>query len=558
MSDEYMNENMNAGENNTSGTTGQTGNGNYSYSTGNNKEGYHSAYSTGYQSNNGGYAGGTGNGHGGKKHGGGGKIALAVIVAAAVGLAGGYGVAQTTRSGRNQTAQSEDGSTESEEKTTQEASADSSETTGEESSEGSTGDSLKTSKSTAVVTDVTQVVEDVMPSVVSVYNNFTQTTQDFFGQTYAQEGTSTGTGFIIAEDEDNDELLIATNNHVVDGADSLEVQFIDESTAEANIKGTDSSNDLAVIAVKLSDIDSDTLSQIEVATLGSSDDLKIGEPVVAIGNALGYGQSVTTGVVSALDREMTVESITGTFIQTDAAINPGNSGGPLVDLNGNVIGINSSKIGGDTVDSMGFAIPISRAVPIIQDLMNQKTKTTVDEDKRGYLGISGVSVTSQVASAYSMPEGVYVAQIIEGGAAENSDMQKGDIITALEGSTVSDMEELQKQLSYYESGETVTITVQRADGSGEYSEKKIDVILGDKSTLSSYEESQKEQSKSSKHSYGYNNGGSSKSSEDAKKSDEDSTQDSSEESQAEENESGSEDSGSQYYSFPFGDLFGKN
>ncbi len=558
MSDEYTNENMNAGANNTSGTAGQTGNGSYSYSTGNNSngEGYHSAYSTGYQSNGGGYTGGTGNGHGGKKHGGGGKIALAVIVAAAVGLAGGYGAAQTTRQPQSaSTEESEEESTKAEE-TTQEAAADSSEETSEASGESSTGDSLKTSKSTAVVTDVTQVVEDVMPSVVSVYNNFTQTTQDFFGQTYAQEGTSTGTGFIIAEDEDNDELLIATNNHVVDGADSLEVQFIDESTAEANIKGTDSSNDLAVIAVKLSDIDSDTLSQIEVATLGSSDDLKIGEPVVAIGNALGYGQSVTTGVVSALNREMTVESVTGTFIQTDAAINPGNSGGPLVDLNGNVIGINSSKIGGDTVDSMGFAIPISRAVPIIQDLMNQKTKTTVDEDKRGYLGISGVSVTSQVASAYSMPEGVYVAQIIEGGAAENSDMQKGDIITALEGSTVTDMEELQKQLSYYESGETVTITVQRADGSGEYSEKKIDVTLGDKSTLSSYEESQKQQKSSGRHSYGYSNGSKSEDSEDAEQSEEGSSKDSAEAST--EQGSDSQESGSQYYSFPFGDLFGRN
>ncbi len=558
MSDEYTNENMNAGANNTSGAAGQTGNGSYSYSTGNNSngEGYHSAYSTGYQSNGGGYTGGTGNGHGGKKHGGGGKIALAVIVAAAVGLAGGYGAAQTTRQSQSaSTTESEEESTKAEE-TTQEAAADSSEETSEASGESSTGDSLKTSKSTAVVTDVTQVVEDVMPSVVSVYNNFTQTTQDFFGQTYAQEGTSTGTGFIIAEDEDNDELLIATNNHVVDGADSLEVQFIDESTAEANIKGTDSSNDLAVIAVKLSDIDSDTLSQIEVATLGSSDDLKIGEPVVAIGNALGYGQSVTTGVVSALNREMTVESVTGTFIQTDAAINPGNSGGPLVDLNGNVIGINSSKIGGDTVDSMGFAIPISRAVPIIQDLMNQKTKTTVDEDKRGYLGISGVSVTSQVASAYSMPEGVYVAQIIEGGAAENSDMQKGDIITALEGSTVTDMEELQKQLSYYESGENVTITVQRADGSGEYSEKKIDVTLGDKSTLSSYEESQKQQKSSGRHSYGYSNGSKSEDSEDAEQSEEGSSKDSAEAST--EQGSDSQESGSQYYSFPFGDLFGRN
>ena len=227
---------------------------------------------------------------------------------------------------------------------------------------------------------------------------------------------------------------------MVEDADSLEVQFIDESTAEAKIKGTDAGNDLAVIAVKLKDIDSDTMNQIEVATLGDSDELKIGEPVVAIGNALGYGQSVTTGVVSALERELQVENVSGTFIQTDAAINPGNSGGPLVDLNGNVIGINSSKIGGEKVDSMGFAIPISRAVPIIEDLMNQKTKETVAEEDRGYLGISGVSVTSQVSSAYSMPQGVYIAQIINGGGAADSDLQKGDIITAIEGTSVTDME----------------------------------------------------------------------------------------------------------------------
>ena len=453
MSDEF-NENLNQ---NNNGATGQTGNGNYQY---------HSSYSTGYQSNGSGasyQAGGNGsydpNGNGGKKRGGkkhGGMAVIAVLLAAAVGVAGGFYARDLTQG--EAPAKTEEsaasGSTE-ENKSLAEASENASDSSESNGTQKKASDELKTTTGSAVVTDVTQVVEDVMPSVVSVYNNFTQTTQDFFGQTYAQEGTSTGSGIIIAKDEDNGELLIATNNHVVEDADSLEVQFIDESTAEAKIKGTDAGNDLAVIAVKLKDVDSDTMNQIEVATLGDSDELKIGEPVVAIGNALGYGQSVTTGVVSALERELQVENVSGTFIQTDAAINPGNSGGPLVDLNGNVIGINSSKIGGEKVDSMGFAIPISRAVPIIEDLMNQKTKETVAEEDRGYLGISGVSVTSQVSSAYSMPQGVYIAQIIDGGGAADSDLQKGDIITAIEGTSVTDMETLQKQLTYYAAGETI-------------------------------------------------------------------------------------------------------
>lgn len=555
MSEEYNNDSMNNqnmnSEGTNSGTTGQTGNGNYSYGG---DSSYHSSYSTGYQSNGGSYSGSTGNNgnHNGGKKGGSGKAVLAIIVAAAVGVAGGFGVSQSLGSGSKSSETSASAETiENEEEIAQESAEESTESSDESSS------SLQTTKTTAVVTDVTEVVENVMPSVVSVYNTSTSTTQNYFGQTYSQESTSTGTGFIISQDDDNDELLIATNNHVVADADSLEVQFIDESTAEANIKGTDSSNDLAVIAVKLSDIDSDTLSQIKVATLGDSDELKIGEPVVAIGNALGYGQSVTTGVVSALNRELQVEDVTGTFIQTDAAINPGNSGGPLVDLNGNVIGINSSKIGGDTVDSMGFAIPISRAVPIIQDLMNQKTKTTVDEDKRGYLGISGVSVTSQVASAYSMPQGVYVAQIIEGGAAEDSELQKGDIITAIEGTTVSDMEALQKQLTYYESGETVTLTVQRQDGSGEYSEQSVEITLGDKSAITSYEDSQEENQKNSQHSYGYNNGGSGSTEEEGSSSESQQQEQSGSEKESGE-ESGEDSSESEYYSFPFGDLFGKN
>ncbi len=549
------------------------------YNNSSNGSNYQYSDSSGYQTNGSGSSGNGGwqhtdssgngsSGNGGKKNGGG-KVVLAVVLAAAVGVAGGFGVSRavgTTENGAGREEQTAKAA-EEQDQTTEQASDDAAE---QSDTETKAGDSLQTTKTSAVVTDVTEVVENVMPSVVSVYNNYTETSQDFFGQTYASEATATGTGFIIAEDTDNDELLIATNNHVVENADSLEILFIDESTAEANIKGTDASNDLAVIAVSLDDISEDTRDQIKVATLGDSDELKIGEPVVAIGNALGYGQSVTTGVVSALNREISLSSISGTFIQTDAAINPGNSGGPLVDLNGNVIGINSSKIGGDTVDGMGFAIPISNAVPIIRDLMNQKTKTTVDEEDRGYLGISGVSVTSQVASAYGMPQGVYVAQIIDGGAAADSDLQKGDVITAIEGSTVSDMEALQKQLTYYAAGETVALTVQRQNGSGEYSEVSVDVTLGDKSAINSYENGQ--QSQEGGRSYGYSND---KNSQDNQKEDSadngsadtgkskdsgESENKQSEEDKKSENSENSENSDrneSPYYSF-FNDIFGNN
>ena len=543
------------------------------YNNSSNGSNYQYSDSSGYQTNGSGSSGNGGwqhtdssgngsSGNGGKKNGGG-KVVLAVVLAAAVGVAGGFGVSRavgTTENGAGREEQTAKAA-EEQDQTTEQASDDAAE---QSDTETKAGDSLQTTKTSAVVTDVTEVVENVMPSVVSVYNNYTETSQDFFGQTYASEATATGTGFIIAEDTDNDELLIATNNHVVENADSLEILFIDESTAEANIKGTDASNDLAVIAVSLDDISEDTRDQIKVATLGDSDELKIGEPVVAIGNALGYGQSVTTGVVSALNREISLSSISGTFIQTDAAINPGNSGGPLVDLNGNVFGINSSKIGGDTVDGMGFAIPISNAVPIIRDLMNQKTKTTVDEEDRGYLGISGVSVTSQVASAYGMPQGVYVAQIIDGGAAADSDLQKGDVITAIEGSTVSDMEALQKQLTYYAAGETVALTVQRQNGSGEYSEVSVDVTLGDKSAINSYENGQ--QSQEGGRSYGYSND---KNSQDNQKEDsadngsadtgksKDSGESENKQSEEDKKSENSDRNESPYYSF-FNDIFGNN
>ena len=330
-------------------------------------------------------------------------------------------------------------------------------------------------------TELTKVVDKVMPSIVSVYNDFTEEVQNFYGQTFTRQGESTGSGIIIGKTDS--ELLIVTNNHVVEGADHLRVLFIDQETCDAEIKGTDPSNDLAVIAVSLSNIKATTQNQIKVATLGSSDNLKIGEDVIAIGNALGYGQSVTTGIVSANNREINDDTITGTFIQTDAAINPGNSGGALVNINGYVIGINSSKIGGNAVEGMGFAIPISRAIPIIEELMSHETLSKVDESEQGTIGISGATVTSDVAKAYRMPQGVYVAQIIENGGAANSELREGDIITAIDGQTVTSMEELQKMLQYYKAGTEVTLTVQRQDGMGSYAEAAVKVTLGTRESL---------------------------------------------------------------------------
>ena len=330
-------------------------------------------------------------------------------------------------------------------------------------------------------TELTKVVDKVMPSIVSVYNDFTEEVQNFYGQTFTRQGESTGSGIIIGKTDN--ELLIVTNNHVVEGADHLRVLFIDQETCDAEIKGTDPSNDLAVIAVSLSNIKDTTQNQIKVATLGNSDSLKIGEDVIAIGNALGYGQSVTTGIVSANNREINDDTITGTFIQTDAAINPGNSGGALVNINGYVIGINSSKIGGNAVEGMGFAIPISRAIPIIEELMSHETLSKVDESEQGTIGISGATVTSDVAKAYNMPQGVYVAQIIENGGAANSELREGDIITAIDSQTVSSMEELQRRLQYYKAGTEVTLTVQRQDGKGSYAETAVKVTLGTRESL---------------------------------------------------------------------------
>lgn len=309
---------------------------------------------------------------------------------------------------------------------------------GEVASEAATESSQSTpqlaTNVTYVESDVSDVVEKVMPAMVSIVNNFTETA-NVFGQQYTQEEVASGSGIIVGKTDD--ELLIVSNNHVVESADTLTVTFIDGSEAQAQVKGLDSDMDLAVIAVSLNDLSDDTKNAITVATLGSSDDLKLGEPVIAIGNALGYGQSVTNGIVSALNREITLENgstglengSTGTFIQTNAAINPGNSGGALLNMNGEVIGINSNKIGGTAVEGMGYAIPITSASPIIADLMERQTRTKVAEDEVGYIGISLQEVTSQISQMYNMPEGIYVVSVEEGSAAANAGIMKGDIIT---------------------------------------------------------------------------------------------------------------------------------
>ena len=329
---------------------------------------------------------------------------------------------------------------------------------------------------TAVVTDVTNVVEAVMPSVVSITNT-SVITQSFWGQQFQSENQSSGSGIIVGENDT--ELLIVTNNHVILDSTELKVQFIDGSIADAKVKGTDANMDLAVIAVSLDSLESSTISNISIAVLGDSESLKVGEPAIAIGNALGYGQSVTTGVISALNRQIAMSedgSTTGMLIQTDAAINPGNSGGALLNVRGEVVGINSNKIGGSTIEGMGYAIPISNAKPIIEELMNRETKDKVADAKKGYLAISGLDVTADVSAMYGMPEGVYVAQVYNGAAYE-AGILKGDIITAFDGSSVRTMKDLQGYLEYYEIGEEVMVTIQRPNAGG-YIEQQILVTLG--------------------------------------------------------------------------------
>lgn len=340
-----------------------------------------------------------------------------------------------------------------------------------------------------VVTDVTEVVKVAMPSIVSVNNRYVET-YSFWGQQYSNEGDSAGSGIIVGQNDT--ELLLVTNYHVVEAAEELTVQFVDGNQAQAQLKGSDADKDLAVIAVQLTDIDSDTRDAIAIASMGDSTQLTLGEPVVAIGNALGYGQSVTTGVVSALNRAIDLnvtqqgygqqDTEVNTFIQTNAAINPGNSGGALLNIKGEVIGITSNKIGGAAIEGMGYAIPISDVRPIIEELMSKETRLRVSEEKKGYLGITGIDVVAEYARNYGAPQGVYVSSVVEGSGAAQAGLIRGDIITALNGEEITSMEELQNELSYYAAGETVELTIMQGSPIG-YQAKSVMVTLGTSSSI---------------------------------------------------------------------------
>jgi len=329
--------------------------------------------------------------------------------------------------------------------------------------------------------DVSTIVDKAMPSVVAIYGKAEITQNSFFG-TQSYEAQSSGSGIIVGKTDT--ELLVVTNNHVIADTDSLEVEFNDGTKAAASVKGGDSDNDVAVVAIKLSDLSEDTLSKISIANIGDSNDIKVGQGVVAIGNALGYGQSVTVGYISALNREVKTEGGTSrNLLQTDAAINPGNSGGALLNMKGEVIGINSAKYSDTDVEGMGYAIPISAVKDLIAELSSKETRTVVAAENQGYLGIQGKDIDEEMAKAYDMPQGIYVYKVVEGGAAASSDLKAKDIITKFDGQSVRSMESLKNMLTYYESGKTVDLTVQRLDESGNYVEKTVTITLGKREAI---------------------------------------------------------------------------
>lgn len=340
-------------------------------------------------------------------------------------------------------------------------------------------DSAKDNASQVIVTgtnDVSAIVERAMPSVVAINSVTQKEIQNWFGQSQIYEGRGSGSGIIVGESDT--ELLLVTNNHVIEGASSLSVSFSDNESAEAHIKGTDSENDLAVLAVSLDQISDDTKSKIAIATLGDSDALKVGQGVIAIGNALGYGQSVTVGYISALDREVhTDEQTTRNLLQTDAAINPGNSGGALLNMQGELVGINSAKYSSTDVEGMGYAIPISKVKDIIDEMMTMKTRVQIEKERQGYLGIQGTDIDANTSNLYGMPQGVFVYKIVEGGAAASSDLKEKDIITKFDGQSVKTMAELKDMLIYYAGGDSIELTVQSLKD-GEYVERQVTITLG--------------------------------------------------------------------------------
>lgn len=375
---------------------------------------------------------------------------------------------------------------------------------------------LKTTSSTTSkgTMDVTDIVKSAMPSIVSITSKSVQEVENYFGMfggrnsIQQQEVESAGSGIIIGKNDT--ELLIVTNNHVVKDADTLSVSFVNNQVCKANIKGTDADNDLAVIAVPLSEIPDDTMSSIAVATMGDSDSVEVGEQVVAIGNALGYGQSVTTGIISAANRVIDSDSssdgssdgttadtsstdTTGkTYLQTDAAINPGNSGGALLNMNGEVIGINSAKLASTEVEGMGYAIPISRVSDIIENLMNEQTRTKVAAEDQGTIGIKCLDVSSQIQQAYNMPAGIYISEVTSGGAAENAGLKSGYVLTSFDGHSITSTSELKSLLQYYSAGETVEVEVQVPDN-GSYETKTFSLTLGTSTSSSDDQQSDSQQ-----------------------------------------------------------------
>lgn len=333
--------------------------------------------------------------------------------------------------------------------------------------------------------DVSSIVKSAMPSIVSITNKSVQEVQNYFSrfgygymQPQLEKTESCGSGIIIGKNDT--ELLIVTNYHVIEDADTLSASFIDNQVYEAVAKGTNPENDLAVIAVPLESISDDTMNQIAIATIGDSDEMNVGEQVVAIGNALGYGQSVTTGIVSALNRSISSEtgneSESLTYIQTDAAINPGNSGGALLNMKGEVIGINSAKLSSTEIEGMGYAIPTSRASDIIERLMNQTTRTKVDASEQGTIGIQGIDVTSEIQAAYQIPQGIYISKITSGSAAEAAGIRPGSVLTTFDGQTISGVTALQELLQYYKAGESVELLLQVPTG-GSYQEQTVTITL---------------------------------------------------------------------------------
>lgn len=363
--------------------------------------------------------------------------------------------------------------------------------------------------------DVSEIVSEALPSIVSITTKSVQEVQNYFGmygmygyapQQQEQEVEGSGSGIIVGKNDD--ELLIATNYHVVEGADTLSVAFTDGNAVEASVKGFDEERDLAVVSVSLDDVEDDTMDAISIANIGSSDDLKVGEQVVAIGNALGYGQSVTTGIVSAKNRRMDSDNNTVTdgsddssdgvnLIQTDAAINPGNSGGALLNMEGEVVGINSAKLASTEVEGMGYAIAISDVTDILQNLMNETSRDKLDDSEHGVLGIKGSSVSSEAVQMYGIPAGVFVKEVTEGGAADKAGLKANSVITEFNGKTVSSINQLIEYLSYYEPDEEVELTVQVPHGTS-YKEETVKVTLDENTDADDGDDNDKDSKKSKK------------------------------------------------------------